>query len=88
MISAEPDGYIPPEPTGNLPPITQLKAELDISMLRDELDEVRHSLRLYEKQLDEICELLTKYHPIGAVKHIGRLEAADALREMIEKPKL
>lgn len=51
------------------------------------LDECAKVERRYGAELDAICELLETAHPIGVVKAIGRLEAAQALREVLQLKK-
>lgn len=39
---------------------------------------------IYGYELDKVAEVLTKLHPIGKVKAIGRLESAQALLEVFK----
>ena len=45
----------------------------------------REELELYAKQLDAISEQIMRVHPIGLVKHIGRLEVAEAVKQVVER---
>lgn len=38
----------------------------------------------YEKELSKICDIVQKYHPIGEIKAIGLMEAAQAVQECLE----
>ena len=40
--------------------------------------------KLYEKELDEAAKLLQEVLQIGEVKHIGRLEVAAGIKELIK----
>lgn len=37
----------------------------------------------YAKELDALSECISQHHPIGKVKHIGRMEVVQAVREVI-----
>lgn len=39
----------------------------------------------YGTELDACAEILQKVHPVGKVKAIGRLEVAEALRQVLTK---
>lgn len=39
---------------------------------------------IYGYELDKVAEVLTKLHPIGKVKAIGRMEAAQAMLEVFK----
>lgn len=42
----------------------------------------------YGSELDKIGDLLTKLHPAGEYKHIGRMECYQALKELVEDLKI